>query len=88
MNALIVDDEGDIGMMMKLFLKKENINSEHVLSITEARLKIENGNYDLFFLDLNLPDGTGFDIVDDIRKNMSQPFITIISAYDGVNEVA
>lgn len=86
MKALIVDDELDIGWIISKFLTSKLFEAEYVDSIEKARQKIYNDTYDVFFLDLNLPDGTGFDLIPDIRKKNSESKIIVISAYDGITE--
>ena len=86
MTALIVDDEEDIGLMIKLMLKKKAIDADYVSRIENAHKRIANNQYDLFVLDLNLPDGSGFDLIPAIRLQSENPKIIIISAYDGSAE--
>ncbi len=83
MRALIVDDEEDIGLMVSTFLRKEGMEADHANLIKNARQMIHENEYQLFFLDLKLPDGTGFDLVPDIKSNVKDPKLIIISAYDG-----
>ena len=81
--ALIVDDEEDIGMMVSVFLKKAGIKSTYLNRVTPAIELLDTQKFDYYFLDLNLPDGTGFDIAPVIRSNHKNAQIIIISAYDG-----
>lgn len=86
MKALIVDDEADIGIMVSRFLNKSGVEAEYVTRIEAARKKIASQNYQLYFLDLHLPDGTGFDLMDEIKAQEEEPNVIIISAYDGIEE--
>ena len=86
MRALIVDDEEDIGLMVSRFLRNEGLDVDYVNTIGSARKMIRNEDYKVYFLDLKLPDGTGFDLVSDIKKQENQPKVIVISAYDGANE--
>jgi DNA-binding response OmpR family regulator len=87
MRALIVDDEEDIGFMTKVILNNEGIVAEATQSIRQAVYKIHENAYDLYFLDLNLPDGSGFDLVPQIRDSNQQAVVIIISAHDGNEEI-
>jgi DNA-binding response OmpR family regulator len=87
MNALIVDDELDISRMVAKILEKEGISATYVGSLDEARIKITSNDYDLFFLDLHLPDGIGFDLFKEIREQTDHPNVIIISAFDGDEEI-
>jgi len=86
MRALIVDDEEDIGLMVSRFLKKEGLDADYASLIESARKMIRKQNYEVFFLDLKLPDGTGFDLMSEINKYAKDPKVVVISAYDGVFE--
>lgn len=84
--ALIVDDEDDIGLMVSRILAKEGLESEHVNRIASARDKLNEEIFDAYLLDLNLPDGTGFDLIPLIRERSPQARVIVISAYDGAYE--
>ncbi|MCV9385442.1 response regulator [Reichenbachiella ulvae] len=86
MRALIVDDEEDIGLMVSRFLEKEGLEVDYADRVVKARDLIQSSEYEIFFLDLNLPDGTGFDLMADIRDHSADARVVIISAYDGVFE--
>jgi DNA-binding response OmpR family regulator len=87
MRALIVDDEEDIGFMTKVILNNKGISADDANSIKQAIYKIRDHEYDLYFLDLNLPDGSGFDLVPQIRNYNHTASVIIISAHDGHNEI-
>ena len=86
MKALIVDDEEDIGMMTKLMLKNKGITADYANRIEVAHKRIAHTIYDIYIFDLNLPDGSGFDLISEIKKDNANPHIIIISAYDGITE--
>ncbi|UXX79412.1 response regulator [Reichenbachiella carrageenanivorans] len=85
--ALIVDDEDDIGLMVSRILIKEGVEAEYVNRIAKAREKVVSEDYQVYLLDLNLPDGTGFDLIPLIRAKTSEARIIIISAHDGSYEM-
>lgn len=87
MKALIVDDELDIGLMLSRMLNKNGLDAQHVDRVEKAKsILSEKGLHNVYFLDLNLPDGTGFDLVPIIKKEQPKAKIYIISAYDGAFE--
>ncbi|SMD32797.1 Response regulator receiver domain-containing protein [Reichenbachiella faecimaris] len=85
--ALIVDDEDDIGLMVSRILTKEGLQAEHVNRIAAAKDKVQDGEYQAYLLDLNLPDGTGFDLIPLIRAQSPNARVIVISAHDGVYEM-
>ncbi|MEQ8925074.1 MAG: response regulator [Fulvivirga sp.] len=84
--VLIVDDEEDIGQMVSLMLKPFTKNIKYCTSLGEGSVEINNKQYDLIFLDLNLEDGSGFDLLEKMKKVNYKSNVVIISAYDGREE--
>ena len=87
MKILIVDDEEDIGLMLCKILNGLGHEVIHASRITKARELMDDSDYELYFLDLNLPDGSGFDLIKNIKNIHPTPRIIIISAYDGAIEM-
>lgn len=86
MKVLIVDDEIDIGRILNKILSQKKIDCEVALNIKDARERLKKHTFDLCFLDINLPDGSGFELVGDLRENNSDGEIVMVSAYDGEDE--
>ena len=87
LRALIVDDEESIGFMTKNLLKKKGISADEANNISQAYRRLKVNKYDLYFLDLNLPDGSGFDLLSQIKKYHQAAKVVIISAHDGLEEM-
>lgn len=79
--AIAIDDEAYIrtniiDMLSQDFKSEITIVSE-AESVAEALLKIEEYNPDLLFLDINLKDGTGFDVLQKCDlNNLNVIFVT------------
>ena len=58
-NVLVVDDEKDICMLLMAQLQKLGFQVTYCLTIREANIKLSTTSFDLMFIDLNLPDGSG-----------------------------
>ena len=85
-NILLVDDESYLIDSMYKFLK--NKGYQKILTaknIAEARFKLNNNKVDLMILDIMLTDGSGFDLLKDLRKKSSLPVI-ILSALSGIDD--
>jgi DNA-binding response OmpR family regulator len=63
MNVLIVEDEKGLALEIDEFLSHEGFTIEHARSKSTAGEKIFVNNYDFILLDLNLPDGDGFELL-------------------------
>lgn len=80
--ALIIDDELDICLMVAKHLQNLKFETQYALTVKEARLKLLSSSYDVLFLDLNLTDGSGFDVIHYINRMNLSAKIVVISAYD------
>lgn len=79
--VLILEDEKDIALFMKLNLKKQGFQVHIAHSIAEYKAIASKTPIDAAVLDLNLPDGNGFSIVPELRSRFDAIPITICSAY-------
>ena len=85
---LVVDDEVEICLLLTRYLTKQGCNASFSLSIAEALVKISIDPYDLLFIDLNLKDGSGYDLINFLQKSDSHSKVIVISAYDGERQKA
>ena len=76
LEALIVDDEIDICYLLSGILRKKNLTTTYVTSISEAEKSLANHSPSVLFLDNNLPDGFGMDLISRVKKEY--PFVKII----------
>lgn len=58
---LIVEDDWELNASLKYMLEKEGFSSSAAHSVKEAKEKYRREGADLALLDVNLPDGEGFD---------------------------
>jgi DNA-binding response OmpR family regulator len=80
--ALVVDDELDICLMVTKYLQNLHFETHYALTVKEALRSVSAYSYELIFVDLNLPDGSGFDVIHHIGKVSVQSKIIVISAHD------
>jgi len=86
--VLVVDDEVEICLLVTQYLKKLGYDTSFCLSIAEAAEKIEAIPYDLLFVDLNLRDGSGYDLLKTLHKSQRATKVIVISAYDSERQKA
>lgn len=79
-NALIIEDEVDICLLLANFLKKKNKHVSVSNSLIGGLSKCREMEPDLLILDHNLPDGYGIEKISEFRKLNSSICIIIISA--------
>lgn len=81
-NILIVEDDRGLREGIELALQRENFSFILCGSIEEARRVFhENRTIDLILLDINLPDGSGYDFLKEVKSKGNEPVI-ILTAND------
>ena len=85
-NCLIVDDETDLARMTAEYFKAFQVSTEYVGSKEECFRFFEENTADLILLDINLGDGSGFDVCRKLREDMQLP-ILFISARQSDDDV-
>ncbi len=78
---LIVDDDKNIRMLCRDLLERENFIVEETDNGFEAINRIENGNYDLVLLDLQMAEIDGFEVLKKIREFNETLPIVIMTGY-------
>ncbi|MEP2668245.1 MAG: response regulator [Cyclobacteriaceae bacterium] len=80
--VLLVDDEKDICLLLSGILKREGFKTSYALNLEEAKVLLSREKYVAAFVDLNLPDGIGSQLIPIIKKINNSTKIIMISAYD------
>ena len=76
-NILVVEDDWDINGLLCKILSQHGYNVRSAYSGSEAKMCIEQFDYDLILLDLMLPGISGEELISDIRKEKLMPIIVI-----------
>jgi len=77
---LVVDDEEDIGFLMRMLLKSEGYEVVYVKNLSDAKLALKTEIFHTVFLDLNLENEYGLDLVSTIRNQSIRSTIAVITA--------
>ncbi len=86
MKLLLVEDELSLQEIMAATLKKEGYTVETASTYRTAMEKINSYSYDCVLLDITLPDGSGLDILEEIKKSGSRLNVIITSARDSIED--
>ena len=81
---LVVDDEADIREGLELLLTSEGYAAELAENGTEGLRKMEQHAYDLVLLDLMMPDLSGMEVIEQVRRRDRDTPIFMITAYGSV----
>ena len=86
MKILIVEDEPEIRNIVQKFLEKEHYIVEVAENYEEGLYKIISYDYDCILLDVMLPDGSGMELLKEIKKMHKKDPVIILSAKDSVDD--
>jgi DNA-binding response OmpR family regulator len=76
-NILIVEDDIALCNGITLALKNNDYRFLTACNIFDAKKLINNNDFDLVILDINLPDGSGLDLLTEIKNTQSIPVILL-----------
>lgn len=76
---LLLEDDTMIASAILYALESEGYETNHATRIKDARSLIEHYNFDLAIIDMQLPDGTGFDVSEIFKNNATSViFLTVV----------
>ena len=85
---LLVEDDQNFVFGIEYTLSSEGYNVIVANSLQEARTSLTNHDIDLILLDVNLPDGTGYELCKEIRQTSETPIIFLTALDEEANIVA
>jgi len=82
--VLVVDDEEGMRQGCQRALQPVGYVVELADSVTEARQKLLTSTYDLYLIDVMLPDGSGLDLIGPILKRDPWAICIVVTGYGSV----
>lgn len=87
--VLIVEDEGDVSLLLEIILTGKDLDLEHVKNLVAAEEYLRNEQPAVIILDNKLPDGFGVDFISYVKEKYPAIKIIMISGFDSsVQDVA
>lgn len=80
MNILIVEDNRELAVEVYDFLCKAGYICKITHTCADALEEFASNDYDAMLLDLGLPDGDGFEVLQTIRKTKSKMAVIVLTA--------
>ena len=80
MKILLVDDVPVILDVLHKTLERPGVEFDRARTCREAFGLLKENSYDWVTLDIKLPDGSGLDILEEIRANHSHTRVVVISS--------
>ena len=80
--VLIVEDEGEMCLLLNILLNGEEMELDHVKTLSGAEEYLQQEQPNVVLLDNRLPEGFGIDFISFIKKNYPSIKIIMISGFD------
>jgi DNA-binding NtrC family response regulator len=80
--VLIIEDEGDMCLLLNILLNGKDMELDHVQNLSKAEAYLKEEKPSVVILDNKLPDGFGIDFITTIKKNYPDIKIIMISGFD------
>mgnify|MGYP004498821795 FL=1 len=87
MRIFVLEDDEAIGIGLSYTLESEKYEVTLVKTVSEAKKTVENKEFDLYILDLTLPDGNGYEVCSLIKSKGDLPVIFLTAYDDEINVV-
>lgn len=87
MRIFVLEDDEAIGIGLSYTLESEKYKVTLVKTVSEAKKTVENKEFDLYILDLTLPDGNGYEVCSLIKSKGDLPVIFLTAYDDEINVV-
>ena len=78
-NVLLLEDDPDVGRILEVVLQASGYSVTLCRSLSTARDWMRDGSYSLYLVDLLLPDGTGYELIDEIKRTDPAGHVVVIS---------
>jgi len=86
-DILIIDDDRELGAMLREFLAPDNFRVSAATSGEAGLEALASGDYDLLILDIMLPGMTGIDVLKQVRSTSDMPIIMLTARGDDVDRI-
>lgn len=86
-SVLLVEDEPLIAENLLYALRTEGFTAHHCPTLGEAENTLASESIDLVVLDINLPDGNGFDFFHLVRERHAKPVIFLTARSSEIDRV-
>lgn len=84
---LIVEDDRGLNQGIALALKEEGVEFFSAFTLAQAQKIWENEVIDMVLLDINLPDGSGYELLKEIRRTSQIPVLMLTANDLEIDEV-
>ena len=76
-NILLLEDDAALGQGIRFALENDGIQVELCTALSQAQSILPSKDFDLLILDVNLPDGSGLDLLREAHRASAVPIILL-----------
>ncbi|MCT8978783.1 response regulator transcription factor [Clostridium sp. CX1] len=84
---LLVEDDESLALGIEFSLRDEGYEVSRAATIEASKSLFNSEPFDLLILDINLPDGSGYDLCKYVREKSNVPIIFLTALDDEVNVI-
>ena len=84
---LLVEDDESLALGIEFTLQDEGYEVVRAATVEESKNILKEVNFSLIILDVNLPDGNGYELCKHIRKDSEVPIVFLTARDDEANVV-
>ena len=81
-HILLLEDDAALGQGIRYALENDGVQVELCTALAQAQGILPGRDFDLLILDVNLPDGSGLDLLRDVRRRHSRVPVILLTAND------
>ena len=81
MKTLIVEDSATLCAIYAQYLDGSGLEVDSVETLSAARESLAKADVQLVLLDIELPDGNGLDLIDDLQQLSPQPAVVVMTGH-------
>ncbi|OLC05255.1 MAG: hypothetical protein AUH78_16675 [Gemmatimonadetes bacterium 13_1_40CM_4_69_8] len=86
MRVLIVEDDPELGGLVRDGLRAQRIDATLATSFADGRERAAAGEHDVVILDVRLPGGSGFELCGELRRAGISTPVLMLTALDAVDD--
>ncbi len=81
-HILLLEDDAALGQGIRYALENDSVQVKLCTALAQAQGILPGRDFDLLILDVNLPDGSGLDLLRDVRRRHSRVPVILLTAND------
>ncbi len=80
-NILIIDDDLEMCLVLTTLVERAGHTGRYCLTLEQGLKEAIDNPFDIVFLDINMPDGSGLEILSNLQQTPSNPEVIIITGH-------